>query len=207
MSSPKIIDCEQGSEIWFRVRAGMPTASEFDTVQASGKGGGESKTRRTYMLKLAGEIVTGEPMEAYTNQYLERGKIIEDEARSYYSFSTNSELKRIGFIRDEKNKAGCSPDALIGNDGGLEIKTAAPHILIDHIERNQIPAAHVAQCQGFLWIAQREWIDLSIYWPKMPSFIKRVTRDERYIANLAREVTRFNEELAGIVEKIRRYGA
>lgn len=201
----KIHECDQLSAEWFKVRAGMPTASEFDTVQASGKGGGESKTRRTYMLKLAGERITGEPMEAYSNPYLERGKAMEDEARSYYAFSTNAELKRVGFIHDEKHGAGCSPDALIGDNGGLEIKTAAPHILIDHIERDQIPTGHIAQCQGFLWIAQREYIDLSIYWPKMPPFIKRVTRDEGYIARLAGEVRRFNDELAAIVEKIKRY--
>jgi len=60
-------DVEQGSEEWFKVRAGMPTASEFATVMASGRGGGDSKTRRTYMLKLAGEILTGEPKENYSN--------------------------------------------------------------------------------------------------------------------------------------------
>ena len=49
----KIIDCEQGSPEWFSARSGIPTASEFHTVMAKGKGGGESLTRKTYLLKLA----------------------------------------------------------------------------------------------------------------------------------------------------------
>ena len=53
----RIIDCEQGSPEWFKARAGIPTASEFHTVLAKGKGGGESLTRKTYLLKLAGEML------------------------------------------------------------------------------------------------------------------------------------------------------
>jgi hypothetical protein len=44
-----------------------PDRLEFSTVMAKGKDGGKSVTRRTYMLKLAGEILTGEPMESYSN--------------------------------------------------------------------------------------------------------------------------------------------
>ena len=84
MSALEIFDCEQNSDEWLRVRMGMPTASEFSTVLTAGKGGGESKTRRTYLYKLAGERVTGEPMESYTNKYMERGKLMEGEARDYY---------------------------------------------------------------------------------------------------------------------------
>ena len=37
-------------------------------------------------LKLAGEILTGEPMESFTNAHLERGKVMEPEARELYGF-------------------------------------------------------------------------------------------------------------------------
>ena len=54
-------------------RAGIPTASEFHTVMAKGKGWRKPNTRKTYLLKLAGEIITGEPMESFTNAHMERG--------------------------------------------------------------------------------------------------------------------------------------
>lgn len=204
--SPQIFDFEQGSPEWFAARMGLPTASEFATVlRTKGKAAdGSSKERRTYMLKLAGEILTGEPMESYTNAHMERGKIMEDEARELYQFAHEAEVQRVGFITN--GPKGCSPDSLIGDKGGLEIKTALPHIQIDRLLRDEVPAEHVPQVQGGLWVAEREWWDFCSYWPKLPLFVKRVYRDEAYIKRLAEGVEQFNEELAALVETIRGYG-
>lgn len=194
----------QGTEEWFRLRAGIPTASEFATVMALGKDGGASKTRRTYMLKLAGEVVTGEPTESFTNFHTERGKAWEPEARERYAFLTETEPQLVGFIRN--GDAGCSPDSLIGADGMLEIKTKLPHLLLEVLLKDTFPAEHKAQCQGALWLAEREWIDIAVYWPRLPVFIKRAYRDEPYIAGLKAAVDTFNAELAETVEKVRAYG-
>jgi hypothetical protein len=199
-----IMDCEQNSPEWYAARAGLPTASEFHTVMAKGKAGEESKTRKTYLLKLAGEILTGEPMENYTNTHMERGKVMEEEARDCYAFMKDAEPQRVGFIRN--GNTGCSPDSLIGASGLLEIKTKLPHLMIECLLRDEFPPEHKAQCQGALWVAEREWIDIAVYWPKLPLFVKRATRDDGYIANLAGAVAKFNDELAETVERIRRYG-
>lgn len=194
-------DMEQGTEDWFRARMGIPTASEFSTVMAKGIKGGESKTRRTYMLRLAGEILTGEPAETYSNGHMERGKVMEAEAREHYAFITCVEPEQVGFIRN--GEKGCSPDSLVGDVGMLEIKTALPHILIDKLLRDDFPPEHKAQTQGALWVAEREWIDLVVYWPKLPLFSKRAYRDETYIKTMADAVNQFNTELAEIVGKLR----
>lgn len=199
-----VIGCEQGSEEWHRARMGIPTASRFKTVLAKGKDGGASSTRRTYLMELAGEIYTGEPMDSFCSADMERGKVMEEEARDHYSFMNNVEPERVGFIIN--GPKGCSPDALLGEDGILEIKTAKPSILGEYIIKGEFPPEHKAQCQGALWVAQREWIDLAVYWPKMPLFVKRATRDEAYIAKLASEIDRFNAERDAIVECYRRYG-
>lgn len=196
----EIVACEQGSPEWHSARLGIPTASEFSTVMAKGEG----KTRKTYMLKLAGEILTREPMESYTNSNMERGKIMEDEARDLYSFIRNIEPQRVGFIRN--GQKGCSPDSLIGTIGGLEIKTALPHIQIDRLMKDELPPEHKAQVQGSMWVAERETWDFVSYWPKLPLFIKPVPRDKVYIANLSGEIDRFNDELQKVVETIRQYG-
>ncbi len=204
MSAVQIIDCEQRSPEWYAARAGIPTASEFATVMAKGKDGGDSKTRKTYMLKLAGEILTGEPAESYDNAYMERGRQQEDEARDLYAFMAGEEPCRVGFIRN--GQKGCSPDSLIGERGMVEIKTALPHIHIEHMLKGEFPAVHKAQCQGGLWVAEREWIDIAIFCPRLPLFIKRAHRDEAYIARLSAAVDEFNAELAETVERIRHYG-
>lgn len=197
----QIIDCEQGSAEWFTARAGIPTASEFSTVMAKGEG----KTRKTYMLKLAGEILTEEPMPSYSNADMERGKVMEDEARDLYSFTADVEPQRVGFIRN--GDKGASPDSLIGDNGGLEIKSALAHIQIERLLRDELPSEHKAQVQGCLWIAEREWWDFTSYCPKLPLFVKRVYRDEDYIKKMSDEVDRFNAELQQTVEFIRKYGS
>jgi hypothetical protein len=203
-------DCDQGSEDWFRARMGIPTASEFATVMAKGKGNAESKTRRTYMLKLAGEILTDTPMENYSNVHMERGKLLEDEARELYAFAHDVECERVGFIKCFKRNAGVSPDSLINvtrlGAGGLEIKTKLPHLHIECLLKGEFPPEHKAQCQGFLWLTGREWIDLAVYWPGLPLFVKRAQRDEPYIKELASAVSAFNDELAETVERVRRIG-
>lgn len=205
----EIIDCEQNSPEWYRARMGIPTASEFKTIIGIKKDAREKVTRRTYMLKLAGELITGEPMESYSNDHMERGKAMEDEARNLYAFMTDAEPKRVGFIRN--GPKGCSPDSLIddpilGKRGMLEIKTKLAHLTIDCLLKDEFPSEHRAQCQGALWVAEREWIDICVYWPKLPLFVKRAYRDEAFIKDLGQAVDDFNSELAEMVERVRRYG-
>jgi hypothetical protein len=195
----EVFDIEQGGDDWFLARLGIPTASKFATVMAKGEG----KTRSEYMRKLAGEILTGEPAESYTNVHMERGKVMEDEARELYAFVHDAEINRVGFIKN--GSKGASPDSLVGVAGGLEIKTALPHIQIDRLIRNDLPPEHRAQVQGNIWIAEREWWDFCSYWPKLPLLRVRVQRDETYIKTLSDEIDRFNDELAALVDRIRKY--
>jgi hypothetical protein len=200
----QIINCEQGSEEWFAARAGIPTASEFSTVLAVGPKGGKSATRVAYLNKLVGEIITGEPMVNFVSPDMERGKLMEDEARDLYCFAHDVEPIRVGFIRN--GDKGASPDSLIGDKGGLEIKSAAPHVQVARLLADELPSEHVAQVQGNLWVAEREYWDFCSFCPKMPLFVKRVYRDEAYIQKLALAIELFNVELRQTVEYIRRYG-
>lgn len=200
----QIHECEQGSAEWHQCRLGIPTASMFATVMAQGKGGGESATRKTYLLKLAGEIITGQPSDSYSNANMERGKEMEAEARERYAFEHDAEPLIVGFISN--GPMGCSPDSLLGSAGALEIKTKQPNILIEAMLRSDAPPEHKAQCQGVLLVAEREWIDLACYWPAMPLVRHRLVRDEPYLANMRGEIDRFNDELALIVERVRAYG-
>ncbi|MHC2481606.1 lambda exonuclease family protein [Rhizobium leguminosarum] len=196
----QVFDVEQGEADWFQCRLGIPTASKFATVMAKGEG----KTRSEYMRTLAGEILTGEPAESFSNVHMERGKTMEDEARETYAFLEGVEIQRVGFIRN--GDKGASPDSLLGTNGGLEIKTALPKIQIDRLERDRLPPEHRAQVQGNLWVSEREWWDFCSYWPKLPMLTIRVYRDETFIKEMSDEVDRFNDELAALVERIRRYG-
>lgn len=195
----EIFDFPQKSPEWYRVRMGIPTASMFGTVMAKGAG----KTRDSYMRKLAGEILSDVPMESYTNEDMERGIAQEPELRARYAFLHDAEITEVGFIKN--GNKGCSPDGLVGDDGMVQFKSAAPHVMVEVLLDGGVPAKHLPQCQGELWIAEREWTDLVIgSAPKMPLFVQRIYRDERYIQRITGEVADFNIELREMVEKIRK---
>jgi hypothetical protein len=185
---------EQNTEQWATARLGIPTASCFSFVLAKGEG----KVRRTYMMKLLGERLTGEPADNYTNGHMARGRLLEEEARNVYALLTDRKPVRVGFIRNNGayGEAGASPDSLIDGNGVLEVKTKLPHLQCEVLLADRLPPEHVVQIQGQLWVAERDWADFVSYWPKLPPFIKRVYRDETHIQTLADEVRRFNDELA-----------
>ncbi len=206
-------ECDQNSDAWYRVKVGVPSASSFKDILAEGKG----LTRKAYMHRLAAERLTGEFSEMYTNGYMEGGHVVEDEIRNAYAFLHDVEPARLGFVTLDDGSAGCSPDSIIGGKGGLEIKSALPNLVVGYIDADRFPAEHKAQVQGNLWIMEREWWDIAIG-PRagkgaeakiatgVPYFFKRTYRDEVYIAELAAQVARFNDELAALVERIRSYG-
>lgn len=229
----EIISCEQGTPEWFAARMGVVTASRFSEILAEGgddrglpqsvmdamvkngctaaqlaaavkaaKSRSAGGTRRRYLRDLAAEIIRGtSEEETYTNAHMERGKLQEDEARRLYAFMADADPVQVGFIRD--GRKGCSPDSLIGDDGGLEIKTALGHIQIERLQRGTLPSEHVAQVQGSLWVTGRKWWSFMSYSPGLPPLILKVERDEAYIAALAKAVDAFNEELDSLVASVR----
>ncbi len=196
----EVFNMPQGSDEWFEVRRGIVTASEFGTLPMQGRGGGDSKTRRTYMLKLMGERLTGDPMYRYTNDHMERGHDQEPAARELYAFQTDLEPQAVGFIKN--GSVGCSPDSIVGDKGMVEIKTKLAHLHLDVLLGDAVPNEHMAQIQGQLWVAEREWCDFVSYCPKLPLFVKRVHRDEAFIERIAKAVDLFERELVTLMDVV-----
>ena len=196
----EIIDCEQGSPEWFEARRGLTTASRFSDVLAEGK----LIMRGKYMRQLAGEIITEEVMETYSNDKMDRGKKHEPDLRARYQFDHDVNVDKIGFIKMNPSlyRIGCSPDGFVGEKGMVEFKSTEPHLLIEILETGKVPN-HLPQVQGNLWITGRLWCDLVIGWPKLPLSITHITRDEGYIANLQHHIRVFNAELDAMVGRTR----
>ena len=199
----KIYDeLEQGTDEWLRVRMGIPTASVFiDAIRKPGPRGGVPKTRQTYMYKLAGELLSGEPMDNYQNAHMQRGTDREDEARKLYALMYDAKPVQVGFIRN--GDIGCSPDALIEEDGMLELKDRSAHIQIALLLDKKVPSADETQCMGQLLVSGRMWVDYASHCRGLPLFVKRINRDERRIAEIKIGLQQFNKELQALVTKIR----
>lgn len=209
-------EIEQGTPEWRSLRIGIPSASNFATIMASGKDGGDSATRRKLLYKMAGEVITDEPLEDFKSGEMQRGNEMEPELRDWYGRTRFADVEQVGFVRRTiynplggSFAAGCSPDALLGKDGVLEIKTTRPDLLIELMERaaGGFPPSHRAQCQGALWVTGRAWCDLIVGYRGMPKLAFRIERDDVYIAAIAAAVEVFDYELRTLVAKIRKMGA
>jgi YqaJ-like viral recombinase domain len=191
----EVLDCQQGSLEWYAARRGIPTASMFQTILAGGEG------RKTYLYKLAGERLSNEDPEPYNNAAMERGRRMEPVIRADYEFKADVEVQQVGFIRNRKT--GCSPDGLVGDDGVVEFKSTAPHILIPMLEAGRFPNKFLAQCQGALMITGRKWCDLVVFWPQMPRLCMITRRNEDYISELRDAINVFDLELRRLVERLK----
>jgi hypothetical protein len=182
---------QQGTEGWLLERCGHATASEFASILAKGQG----KMRATYMRKVLAERLTGKPCETYHNAHMDRGLEHEPYARLAYEARTGNVVELAGFIKHPALNAGCSPDGLIDEDGGAEIKSVIPTVQVETILSGGYPSEHKAQVQGSLWITGRKWWDFCSYCPDMPEhlrlYIFRVSPDEAYIKTLEAEVRGF----------------
>jgi len=201
----QILNMEQGTSEWFAARLGLPTASCFADVISQGRGGAESARRRTYMLKILAERITGELPVNWTNEHMERGHEDEPKARSAYEFVTSNEVQEVGFIINDELGAGFSPDGLVGDDGIIEIKSKLPHLHLDCLLKDKVPAEHMPQIQGGLLVSGREWCDFISYTRgrNLPLFVKRVERDEDKIAKMREAIGAFNDDLLMLESAIR----
>ena len=197
-----ILGHEQGSPEWFAARLGKPSASMFSKlITATGK---PSSSADGYINQLIAERLTGQSEPLYVTEWMARGTELEPEAREAYEFISGNDVIETGFILDTSFEYGCSPDGLIEDQGGLEIKVPAPQTMVSYLRDNQVGVKkYWQQIQGCMWISQREWWDFFAYHPEMPHVIVRVERDEDFIAKLAEEVTKAVEIILNQVEKLK----
>lgn len=195
-------DIEQGTEEWHELRRGIVTASEFSTVLAHGKGGKgtPSVTRRKYMLTLISDRIGGAPSDGYSNRQMERGKAMEADALRLYH-ALHAEPTRVGFVK-RNDDVGCSPDAFVGDSGMVQVKTAEPAIQLERVLKPALPAEHVCQVQGELWVCEREWSDFVSYWPGLPLMVTRVYRDETQIKSIELGVEMFLNEMQELMAQL-----
>lgn len=202
----KIHTCEQRSAEWYRLRAGIPTASEFSCLVTST--GAPSKSLPKYARQLAAEAFAGRTLDAWEgNQWTNRGKDLEAEAIRLYEFATDQVVTPVGFVTNDSVSAGCSPDGFVGNDGLVEVKClkADNHVeaVLYHQKNGRCQPDYVQQSQGQIWLCERKWCDLIIYHPVLPLLVIRQTPDQAVIAGIIDGVATVARERDAILGALR----
>ena len=197
----RIIESVQGTPEWLQSRLGCPSGSKFDSlITATGK---PSTQAEGYINQLIAEKLTGETTYVKTTEWMARGTELEPMARDYYTLATGNEVQEVGFCKHDRLETGVSPDGLIGDNGGLEIKCPAPATHVAYLRGNRLPTKYLQQVMGCLWITEREFWDFVSYNETMPALITRVHRDDKYIELLAAEVEKAVETIQTQYQKLK----
>lgn len=189
-----ILDVEQGSDEWLEARLGLPTASEMHCLLSNGRllpPFGEGAL--TLLDRLAAERFTGLSASGFTgNSHTERGHVVEPIAVQAYVDSGHASAMDVieAGIMLAKG-VGASPDRLIGEDGGLEIKSKAAKGMVTLLRNGKIDKAHITQMQINMWVSGRKWWDYFVYCDGLPPFYQRFEPDLELHAKLDERVPLF----------------
>ena len=187
---------EQRTEDWFAARLGKVTASRVADILAKTKSG-YSASRDNYMAQLICERLTNTQAESFTNAAMQWGTEQEPFARAAYEVAKGVLVEEEGFVPHPViTMAGASPDGLIGDDGLVEIKCPNTATHIETLLNQAVPAKYIIQMQ----------FQIVSFDPRMPEktrlFIKRVERDNGFIAEMEKEIIKFLSELGRKVEQL-----
>ena len=155
-----IHEMEQRSDEWYAIRKGKMTASEASTIAANGIG------LKTYAYQIVVGEITGKEQSSFKgNKHTERGNELEPEGRIAYEIARDVTVKQVGFVEMDEY-VGCSPDGLIGEDGGFEEKCPDDIKYFKLLIGEEKPdEAYIWQCHMSLLITGRKWWDLMFYNP------------------------------------------
>lgn len=195
----------QNTAQWYGARLFHFTSSELSKLLTKPKSGeGVSKTAEAYIFdKIAEELTNGTCLD-YTQidtKETRWGHELEPVAREAYEKAMDVEVELCGFIEHSPSFGG-SPDGLVGEDGGIEIKcpySSAVHarylLMRSPADLKALKPEYYAQIQGNLLVTGRKWFDFVSYDPRVqnPAFalkVLRVERDEKMIAEIIDAVDR-----------------
>ena len=182
----------QRSEQWFELRRGIPTCSRFDQILTAARGE-PSKSQETLINELIAESISP-PEQGFirpATAEMEYGMKLEAEARCCYELEyATLPVQEAGFILSVCGLYGGSPDALVGDVGGVEIKCPNASTHVGYVRAGTLPNDYKCQVHGYLVVTGRDWWDFFSYARNLPPFYMRVTRDD-FTAKLAGEIAKF----------------
>ena len=197
------VDVEQNTVEWDAYRLGRITASNYQAIMANSmqvKGfnpeAAFGETAHKYAMRKALERLTGETIETFKSEAMERGNALEYMARELYQETTFAEVLPGGVAYMEQFLA--SSDGLVkDSEGAIEIKSVLYNTHFKRLKAGGYDTSYKWQIVGNMWLYQLDWIDFVQYCPDFPTetqlYIHRVERDDDAIGELRARLFHFEE--------------
>lgn len=187
---------QQRTPEWHRARAGRITASIAGAIL----GVAPYMTRQDAMRVMVREWL-GAEREFTGNVATEWGEQNEAGALLDYRIETGFDVEEVAFVQKE-DWAGCSPDGLVGDDGGVELKCpyglrkAEPPVPFKTLEEQ---SHYYAQVQFSLWVTGRAWWDF-MQWCPAETTLERAEPDQAWLDENLPRLRQFHAEFLHEVE-------
>lgn len=197
-------DLIQGSDEWMQQRCGLLTASEMKLILTPTLKLANNDKTRAHVFEIAAQRITQYVEPHYVGDDMIRGHDDEIEAREIYS-QNYAPVEQVGFITNDKLGfvIGCSPDGLVGTDGGIECKSRRQKFQIQTIASQEMPDDFVIQVQSELFVTERKWFDFVSYSGGLPMAVIRVEPDPEYQAAIRAAAIEFEERVTDVIAAYR----
>lgn len=158
----------------------------------------DNETSRGLTATLIAERITGWTEPTFVNADMYRGILHEPIARDRYAEHNGVKVDEVGFmVRDDWGfKIGASPDGLVGDDGGLEVKCPRSKTHIQTILADEVPLFYMGQVQASLLVSGRKWWDFVSFCGGLPMWTKRIYPDPEWHEAIVAAVATFERTAA-----------
>lgn len=208
--------CAQHSEEWFRLRAGIPTASECDALLTPEFKIKTGEGPKSYLAKKVAEKWLGRPLLTFSSGDMEQGTILEEYALPWYVLTYEKEIQRVGLCTTDDGKVGCSPDGVFTRslpcidgefiDGGIEIKCPQANTHVGYLLAGTLPKDYAVQVHVSMFVTGAAWWKF-LSWrghtkPSFPPLLLHIERDEEIQDTIGEALGDFNTKLDAALKKL-----
>lgn len=184
-------------------RAGKLTASCAGIIM----GGLKTDGLERLVKRLAWERVYGiEDEPGYQSKAMERGQVVEPEAREWYEFAANCEVEHDPDATVDHATipwVAASPDA-IRDDRVVEIKSPMQDAFMESLDTGEVPSVYRWQVRWQMFVCDVRLCDFVIYHPKAGGRIIQVHRDAKHDNEIIERLPLIESKIAGWVHVLRK---
>jgi hypothetical protein len=198
-----IHEFKQLSPEWWAAKRGIPSASQFDRI-CTPKQGKLAAGHVAYVCELIGDRfdLLYPRISDNLSPAMRHGLQYEAESRRWYEMEIESDVRQVGLCVSECGRWCCSPDGLIGDDCGLELKNPTPKEHVRYVlDPNELLIDYAPQVYGSLIVTGRTKWEIVSYCPGLPPVRIAAFPTAPYCSLLRTALEQFHEAYTAALAK------
>ena len=200
----KTLAMKQGSGEWLAARLGVVTASEADALLTPAFKLRDGAGVETYLYKKLAEKLLGYSPDSANTLAMENGSVVETIARPWFAFTYDVDVATPGFCVSDDGRIGCSPDGMLPDGSGLEIKSPMGANHLRYLVKNEVPADYRVQVAFSLYVTNAPHWNFVSFHRSLPALVVKVERDPKADAAIKMALEIFFEKFDPIYLQFKR---